>query len=66
MTEKTMKKMPVEDWYEQNDVTKLLKQNLECNIRVMCDRMPKDERDSLLRLQLIMIRQTMVEFGVEL
>lgn len=49
--------LTLDEWSESTEVHRKLKKNLEVNIRMLCDRMTDEERESLLRLNLIMVRQ---------
>ena len=57
--------LPVEDWFEQSKPLKLLKENLEVNLDVIAAELSEEDRTVLARLNLIMIRQCLLDYGVE-
>lgn len=47
----------LDEWVYSNVDTTLLMENLMANIEVYCPDLPQDEKEALLRLNLIMVRQ---------
>lgn len=54
--------MPVEQWFEQTEARKILVNNMRCNLVVYVGSIISiKEIESIVRLQLIMIRQCMLD-----
>lgn len=53
------------EFFQSYESTRLLLSNLETNMLVYCDDMPKEDWESLMRTNLIMIRQCLEDFGAE-
>jgi hypothetical protein len=60
-----MAKKTLEEFFASYGATKKLVENLKANMDVFCADMPPDERRALMRLNLIMIRQCLEDFGVD-
>jgi hypothetical protein len=54
----------LDEYFETHEALKLLKENLETNLEVMT-KLKKEERESLMRLNLVVIRQCLQDCGVE-
>lgn len=52
----------IDEWVEDN--APRLKTNLEANIKVFCEEMSQEEKETLLRLHLIMVRDWAQDKGV--
>ena len=57
--------IPLEAWFELTESRKLLVKNLMCNLEVMFPEETTNELKQVLRLQLIMIRQCMLDEGIK-
>lgn len=55
---------PLDVWVEKHEVLKLLRENLQANLDVMTE-LSEEEKVILMRLNLIMIRQSMSDLGLE-
>lgn len=55
----------LDDFINTYESTRFLKQNLEVNMDTYCEDMPREERDQFMRMNLIMIRQCLMDFGAE-
>jgi hypothetical protein len=53
------------DWFEKYEATKLLKENLETNLEILGSKLSKEEKESIMRMNMIMIRQCLQDCGVE-
>ncbi len=60
-----MKKLTTNEFFESSEATKLLKENLENNIEVFCEKMSENSKSTLMRLNLIVIRQCLEDCGYE-
>ena len=57
--------LPVEEWFNQSETLKLLKENLEVNLEVIAEDLSEEDRTVLARLNLIMIRQYLLDLKLE-
>jgi hypothetical protein len=55
----------LEEFFETNEATRLLVENLESNMKALGDELSPEARDMLMRTNLIMIRQCLMDCGVE-
>jgi hypothetical protein len=55
----------LEEFFESYGATKKLMENLTYNMENYCDKMNEDDRQDLMRMNLIMIRQCLQNFGAE-
>lgn len=55
----------LDEFFQSYGATKFLVENLECNLDVLGDQLSDDDKESLMRVNLIMIRQCLNDFGVE-
>ncbi len=56
---------PAEDWFQKYGATRELVKNLEANIEGVADELDQETKDILMRVNLIMIRQCLLDFGIE-
>ena len=56
--------MTLDEFVEKYSAVKFLKQNLQANLDALTKLKP-DEKEALMRVNLIMIRQCLQDFGVE-
>ena len=55
-----------DEFFETYEATKFLVRQLECNMEIYCEGiMFKEDREHFMRVNLIMIRQCLNDFGVE-
>jgi hypothetical protein len=54
----------LEEFFEQHEATRFLVNNLEANLKALTD-LDDEEKAMLMRCNLIMIRQCLMDFGVE-
>lgn len=54
----------LDEFFESHEATKLLVQNLEANMSQFFE-LSKEDKKTLMRLNLIMIRQCLEDFGAE-
>lgn len=57
--------MKLEEWFEKYEATRLLKENLEANMHVLCHKLTEEQKKVLLKMNMTVIRQAMQECGVE-
>lgn len=55
----------LDEFVEKYSSVAFLKQNLKSNIDVYCDDWPEEEKEHFLRMQMIMVRQCLQDFGAE-
>lgn len=55
----------LESYFEKSEARKLLVKNLAANLNVLADSVSKEDKETLMRLNLIMIRQCLQDHGVE-
>ena len=55
----------LDEFFDSYGATKFLRENLQANMEAMGDSMTKEEQDGLMRVNLIMIRQCLQDFGAE-
>lgn len=55
----------LDEYMDQYEATRLLVRNLEANMREMGGQLSADDQKALLRVNLIMIRQCLQDFGVK-
>lgn len=56
--------MTLDEFIEKYSSVKHLKENLEANLDAMTD-LSKEEKEGLMRVNMIMIRQCLQDFGAE-
>lgn len=57
--------LTVEEFFEQHKDLIFLVENLKANMDVYCDTMSEEEKETFMRMNLIMIRQCMESLGNE-
>jgi hypothetical protein len=55
--------MTTDQYFEQTEVLRLLVENLQANLDNMTD-LSKEDKEGLMRVNLIMIRQALEDYGV--
>lgn len=55
----------LDEFFDSSEATRLLVKNLETNLEVFGDTMDQECKEDLMRVNLIMIRQCLQDFGVE-
>lgn len=55
----------LDEFFQSYGATKVLLKNLETNMDVFGDRLSEDDKEGLMRTNLIMIRQCLQDFGAE-
>jgi hypothetical protein len=57
--------MTLDEWFENWPATRLLRENLEINLDTMAGKELNDEeRETLMRMNLVVVRQCLEDFGV--
>jgi len=57
--------MSVDEWFEQSEALRLLESNLRHNLLALADDLSEERRESILRVEKIIIRQCMQDHGVD-
>jgi hypothetical protein len=55
----------LDEFVEKYSAVKFLKNNLKSNIDVYCSGWDEEEKEQFLRMQMIMVRQCLQDFGAE-
>jgi hypothetical protein len=58
-------KKTLDDFFESTENLKDLKEGLAINIEMLCPELAKEQAETLLRLNLILIRQALRDYGAE-
>lgn len=53
------------DYMSKHEATRILVKNLQINMEVLAEKLTEQEQEALLRVNLIVIRQCLQDFGVE-
>lgn len=57
-------KKTLDEFFDSHEATKLLRENLKINLDVLLD-IERQDKETLLRMHLTMVRQCLQDFGVE-
>ena len=60
-----MKEKSLDEFFESYGAAKVLRENLEMNLDTLGYRLTKQDKEMLMRINLIAIRQCLEDFGAE-
>jgi hypothetical protein len=57
--------MSLDEWFEKYEATRILRENLETNLKAIAGQLTEKQREILMRVNLTVIRQCLQDCGLE-